>query len=105
MGAEVDEVEIYRTDPDTSGAAELAAELERGTIDLLTFSSGSTVRYFVDAVGADRARSVPAVSIGPITSEAARAAGIPLVGEATEPSIDGLVEAVVAALAASSANA
>jgi uroporphyrinogen III methyltransferase/synthase len=101
MGAQVDEVEIYHTEPDTSGAAELAGELERGAIDLLTFSSGSTVRFFVDAVGADRARHVPAVSIGPITSEAARAAGIQVVGEAAEPSIDGLVDAVLLALGTS----
>ena len=101
MGAQVDEVEIYRTEPDTSGAAALAVELERGAIDLLTFSSGSTVRFFVDAVGAERARRVPAVSIGPITSDAARAAGIQVVGEATEPSIDGLVDAVLLALGTS----
>ena len=104
MGAEVDEVEIYRTEPDTTGAAALGEALDRGMIDLLTFSSGSTVRFFIDAVGAERARHVPAVSIGPITSEAAGAAGIQVVGEAGEPSIDGLVDAVLRALPASSRN-
>jgi uroporphyrinogen-III synthase len=35
------------------------------------------------------------VSIGPVTSDAVRAAGIPLGGEATEASIAGLADATV----------
>jgi uroporphyrinogen-III synthase len=53
----------------------------------------------VEAVGAELARRAPAVSIGPVTSEALRAAGIDVIAEATEASVVGLVEAVVEALA------
>ncbi|HET7457175.1 MAG TPA: uroporphyrinogen-III C-methyltransferase [Gemmatimonadaceae bacterium] len=95
MGADVDVVPVYRTVADDEGAAELRAVVESGGVELVTFTSASTVRGFVDAVGAELARRVQAVSIGPITSEAARAAGIEVVAEAAESTIEGLVAAVV----------
>ena len=51
-----------------------------------------------DAVGVELARRAPGVSIGPITTDAVRAAGITLSGEATTASIAALVEATVAAV-------
>jgi uroporphyrinogen-III synthase len=51
------------------------------------------VRGFVEAVGGELARRAPAVSIGPVTSDAVRAAGITLAAEATEASIDALADA------------
>jgi uroporphyrinogen-III synthase len=46
-------------------------------------------------VGDALARRAPAVSIGPVTSDALRAAGIDVDAEAKEATIDGLVTAVV----------
>lgn len=99
MGANVDEVEIYRTVPDLSGLDTLRDALDAGAVDVVTFTSASTVRHFVDALGADRARTVRGVSIGPITSDAARELGVPVAIEAVESTIASLVQAITTHLA------
>jgi uroporphyrinogen III methyltransferase/synthase len=95
MGAEVDEVPVYRTVPDPDGVRAARAALESGTVDVVTFTSSSTVRYFVDAVGVDAARRARVASMGPITSETARALGLTVQVEAREATIEALVEAVL----------
>ena len=57
--------------------------------DIVVLASASAARAF-GALGAD----VPAVSIGPQTSGAARAAGLRVVAEADRHDLDGLVDAV-----------
>jgi uroporphyrinogen III methyltransferase/synthase len=69
--------------------------MSKESVDLVTFTSASSVTNFVDAVGRDLVRQAPAASIGPVTSQAARAAGLDVVVEATESTIPGLVDAVV----------
>jgi uroporphyrinogen III methyltransferase/synthase len=98
MGAEVDEIPVYRSVPDGAAAGPLREALARGEVDLVTFTSSSTVKYFVETIGADCAAAARAASIGPVTSETARAMGIEVVVEAREATIPGLVEAVVDAL-------
>lgn len=73
-------VPLYRT-------VELRPEPPQG--DLVVLASASAARAF----GA-LATGIPAVSIGPQTSEAARAAGIRVMAEAKRHDLDGLVEAV-----------
>ena len=75
IGATVERVTLYRSVPDGEGAAELRDRLSRGEAQIVTFTSASSVKAFVEAVGADAARKAPAASIGPITSDAAREAG------------------------------
>ncbi|GAC1684207.1 MAG: uroporphyrinogen-III C-methyltransferase [Gemmatimonadaceae bacterium] len=99
MGATVDVVAAYRTDAPSSDAAELRSALAGGAVDLVTFASGSAVSAFVAAVGADAARVVPCVSIGPITSLTARESGINVVAEARAATIPALADAAVEALA------
>jgi uroporphyrinogen III methyltransferase/synthase len=96
LGCTVDVVAAYRTVPDGEGAEALQAALERGDVDAVTLASASAVRGYVDAVGVDLARRAPAVTIGPVTSDAARAASIPVAAQATTATIDALVAAVVA---------
>jgi uroporphyrinogen III methyltransferase / synthase len=91
-GAEVDVVALYETfaeapDPDSVEAAKDA--------DYVTFTSSSTVRNLVDAVGTDLAPRARVVSIGPVTSETAREAGLTVDVEAERHDIDGLVEALL----------
>ncbi len=96
-GATVDQVVAYRTLVPDHLEPEVAQTLRAGAIDVVTFASASTVRNLVGLLGADapqvlaRARIA---SIGPITSAAARAAGLRVDVEATEHTIPGLVDAV-----------
>jgi uroporphyrinogen III methyltransferase / synthase len=91
-GAEVDVVSLYETvaevpDPDAREAA--------GDADYVTFTSSSTVRNFIDAVGDGFPRRARIVSIGPVTSEAARDAGLEVHVEAERHDPDGLVAALL----------
>jgi len=95
LGATVERIVIYRSVPDGSGAGEIRRLLNRGEIDLVTFTSPSTVQGFVAAVGADSARRVAAATIGSVTSKAAREAGIDVAVEARESTASGLVRAVI----------
>ena len=87
-------VVAYRTV--TADAAPALIERARGA-DAITFTSGSTVTGYLAAAGAG---AVPAVvaCIGPVTAEAATAAGIVVTAVATEHTIDGLVAALEASL-------
>lgn len=96
----VEVVRVYRTVADGTGSDELVGALSDGSISVATFASASAVQGYVDAVGEELARSAPAISIGPVTSEAIRAAGLTLGAESVEASVAGLVEATVAYIAA-----
>jgi uroporphyrinogen III methyltransferase/synthase len=95
LGASVDVIEAYRSIPDGEGAERLARAIESERVDVVTFTSGSAVRGYIDAVGEELAVKVPGASIGPQTSEAMREAGIEVRYEARESTIDGLVAAIV----------
>ncbi|HEY2895780.1 MAG TPA: uroporphyrinogen-III synthase, partial [Gemmatimonadaceae bacterium] len=99
MGARVSEIEIYRSVPDLSGLDALRAALDASAVDLVTFTSASTVRHFVDALGSESARTVRGASIGPVTTEAARALGVSIAIEAAESTLASLVQAITAHLA------
>lgn len=93
-GWEVDLVEAYRTvaaEIDPSSAAEIAEA------DAVCFTSSSTVDGFVRAFGAGAAPPLVAC-IGPVTAATASAAGMEVAVVAAEPSVDALVEALVASL-------
>ena len=92
-GANVDVVALYETvredpDPEAIEAAQSA--------DYVTFTSSSTVRNLLAAVGDRFPRDARVVSIGPVTSEAAREAGLVVQVEADRHDPAGLVEALVA---------
>jgi uroporphyrinogen III methyltransferase/synthase len=97
LGADVVVMEAYRSIPDGEGAERLTRAIESGKVDLATFTSGSAVRGYVDAIGEELAARVPAASIGPQTSDALREAGIEVKVEAKESTLDGLVSAVLSA--------
>ena len=105
LDCQVDVVRIYRTEADGTGAVALRAALAADEVDAVTFASASAVRGYVDAVGPSLARRAPAVSIGPVTTVAVRDAGIALIGEAPEATIQRLAQAVVDALSMSDASA
>jgi uroporphyrinogen III methyltransferase/synthase len=90
-GAEVDVLTPYETVAEPLGeeAARAAARA-----DYVTFTSASTVRFFLAAAGALDGPRI--VSIGPATSAALREAGLPPDVEADPHTPDGLVAALVA---------
>ncbi|MBX3025275.1 uroporphyrinogen-III C-methyltransferase [bacterium] len=81
-GAHVDEVPAYETVPARIDLGELRDRLARRAVDLVTFTSSSTVRNFVALLGADAPSllaGVRAACIGPITADTAREAGLEVV--------------------------
>lgn len=117
-GAEVDEVAAYYTHSvqhdDAQGHMVLEL-LRREKLDILTFTSSSTVRNFVawlnDCERYERSHGSGSESllavvtaqatlrvacIGPITAQTARELGLPVHIEAREFSIDGLMQALIA---------
>lgn len=102
MGAKVDVVEAYETiTPESSRKALVTAMSRRNTRpNVLTFTSSSTVRNFVALLGDEFRRvdfgGMQFASIGPITSGTLREVGLPVHIEATEYTIPGLIQAIVA---------
>ena len=94
-GAEVDVLALYETlaEPLSPRALEAAR-----SADYITFTSSSTVRFFMQAAGGEAGLS-PAtrvVSIGPVTSATLREYGIEPHVEAQRHDIEGLLEALLA---------
>jgi uroporphyrinogen III methyltransferase / synthase len=101
-GAEVRDVVAYRTVPasfDRDGGPDIYRMLLESQIDAVTFTSASTVRNFVSALGEDQAadllRSTVVASIGPVTSEAAQRLDIATTVMPRRYTIPDLVDALV----------
>jgi uroporphyrinogen-III synthase len=86
----------YRTEPASLDRPECRRLLRSGEVDVITFTSPSTVRGLEAGLGAELmrdARRLRAVVIGPTTADAARAAGFePIVAE--PHSLEGLARRV-----------
>ncbi|MFL5865270.1 MAG: uroporphyrinogen-III C-methyltransferase [Solirubrobacteraceae bacterium] len=92
-GAEVDVLALYET------VAEPMSDRQRDAVadaDYVTFTSSSTVRFFLDATGDRLAERTRLISIGPVTSQTLRERGREPDVEAARHDIDGLVDALVA---------
>ncbi len=101
MGAAVDEVAAYQTVQARENAAQLVDELQSGGIDMVTFTSSSTVRNFKALLPRDEPleqlmNGVAVASIGPITSDTARELGFHVDITASDYTIPGLCEAILA---------
>ena len=92
-GAEIDVVSLYETVAEQPEAT--AIEAAQGA-DYLTFTSSSTVRNLVEALGERLPRSARVVSIGPVTSAALREAGLTVDVEAGRHDVEGLIDALLA---------
>jgi len=90
----VDEVIAYRTVAAHPGAAAIESAARS---DAVLFTSSSTVERAIEVLGPAGIPPV-IVTIGPVTSRSARSAGLRVAGEASPHTVDGLVDALVAAL-------
>ena len=90
-------VDAYRTRPVRSLPSSVTRSLRAGSVDVVTFTSASTVDGFMSSVRralGPRTALPPAVCIGPVTSRAAREAGLRVAAVARPHTIQGLVAAV-----------
>jgi uroporphyrinogen III methyltransferase/synthase len=100
MGAVVDEVAAYQTRAATEELAALRSALRRGAVDVVTFTSSSTVRHFAELFDRDELGSlmsrVTVACIGPITRATAAALGIETLIMPAEYTIPALARAIAA---------
>ena len=100
MGAHVHEVTAYETQQVSTAKDELMALLKEGEIDMVTFTSSSTVKNFMALIPEeDRASLLSEVihtCIGPITEDTAISLGITPQIVADTYTIDGLVDVILA---------
>jgi len=96
-GALVEEVVVYRTVRPEGLESQLRGILPE--LDVITFTSSSTVRHFVEALSSQGSAAIPedvaVACIGPITAETARQMGLQPEVVAEEYTIDGLVKALL----------
>jgi len=97
-GAKVDVVAAYRTVIGPRGAGPRVKRVfSSGGVDVVIFTSPSTVRGLLRLLGAGRAalKQVTTVCIGPVTAAAVKDAGLRPGAVAREYTIDGLIEALL----------
>jgi len=84
---------VYRSVPDVDGAQDLARRILQQSVDVVTFTSPSCVRSLAAVL--PELRGVKVAAIGPVTADAARAAGYPVDVVAGEYTAGGLVQALL----------
>ena len=95
QGHTVEVAPVYQTVAAEGNAEELKAKLAAGEIDLVTFTSSSTVTNLLKLLGGKEPLSgVKLACIGPVTAETARCEGLEPEIEAFEYTINGLVETI-----------
>ena len=94
--AHVRDVSIYTAAPHRGDAGGLAEKIRQGRIHWLTFASPSAVRGFLEQVRPEIANAgqVRIASIGPVTSRELVKFGVRIDVEATEHTIDGMLDAI-----------
>jgi uroporphyrinogen-III synthase len=86
-------VDAYRTRTPRSLPQDARRALREGVVDAVTFTSASTVRGFVHALGVVKGNP-KVVCIGPVTARAAREHGFAVAAVARPHTIEGLVTAL-----------
>ncbi len=98
MGGIITEINAYETIQADAGSDDLVSLLKKNQIDVVTFTSSSTVNNFMELIGKNRASQlldgVVLASIGPITSDTAKALGLTPQISADTYTIPGLVDAI-----------
>lgn len=100
MGAAVTEVVAYETRAVADHAQQIHEKVQKGAIDMITFTSSSTVRNLISLLSSDdparMLTDVRIACIGPITADTARSYGLKVDLTAEAFTIDGLCDAIVA---------
>jgi uroporphyrinogen III methyltransferase/synthase len=98
LGAHVTEVTTYLTRTALSPDPAVVEAVRAGRCDVVAFTSPSTVKGFVEIIGADSVRAlagrVKFASIGPVTTREAEALGLAVDIEAADHTAAGLARAI-----------
>lgn len=97
-GAIVDAPVAYNTVPASGGGEQIRTLLQQAELDVVTFTSSSSVENFVALLGSDAqelTRSVVLVSIGPLTTATAVRLGLSIDVEAQNYTLEGLIAALI----------
>jgi uroporphyrinogen III methyltransferase/synthase len=96
LGAQVDEIAVYRTTRPGYSPSETKEMLLRGNIDVITFTSSSTVTNLVSRLGSSQIARLAAkiACIGPKTASTAVKTGLKVDIIAKEQTMSGLAEAI-----------
>ncbi len=96
LGAEVHEVVAYRTTPSAEALSECEHMLLSGEIDIIAFTSPSSVTHMITALGKGRGTITGGLvaCIGPKTGTAASKAGLRVDIVARKHTIPGLIDAI-----------
>ncbi len=95
LGAEVTVAPVYQTVTDSSIAQSLREHIRDNAVDMVTFTSASTVNSFFELLSdVPMPLDVLAACIGPITAQAAGKHGLNNVVMASEYTIEGLVDSL-----------
>ena len=97
LGADVDVVATYQTVNSGRKKEDLAALISDGKVDVITFTSSSTVTNFVEIMGHDFVlpTHIDVACIGPVTAETAKKAGFKIDINQEEYTMDGLVNSLI----------
>lgn len=97
QGAMVDIATTYQTVNCSGKKEDLVKLIDAGDVDIITFTSSSTVTNFVEIMGADYAlpSSVRIACIGPVTAATAKKAGFKIDIEQDQYTMEGLVHSLV----------
>jgi uroporphyrinogen III methyltransferase/synthase len=98
MGAEVEVIEVYRTVRPKGGSKRLRQLLSDGKMDVVTFTSSSTVDHFVELLKKEdlkkRLKGIAIACIGPVTAKTAKGWGMKVHIQPKEYTILGLTRAI-----------
>jgi uroporphyrinogen III methyltransferase/synthase len=98
MGAKVDVVEVYRTVRPKAGSKKLKKILKDGKMDIITFTSSSTVNHFADLLKKEDlkklVKGIAIASIGPVTARTAKGRGLNVQIQPKQYTIPGLTRAI-----------
>jgi uroporphyrinogen III methyltransferase/synthase len=99
MGAKVDVVEVYRTVKPKGGMKKLRQLLTDRKIDVVTFTSSSTVNHFAELLKKGDLKKwlkgVAIACIGPVTARTAKGWGMKVQIQPKQYTVPGLTRAIV----------
>ncbi len=97
QGAIVDVATTYQTVNSGRKKEELTKLIDAGEVDIITFTSSSTVNNFLEIMGAEYVlpSSIQIACIGPVTADTAKKAGFPIDISQEEYTMEGLVQSLI----------